>query len=452
MEKSLIQKYNISGPRYTSYPTVPAWSSKPNQESWKKEIKKTFDITNKSDGISLYIHLLFCESFCTYCGCNTRITKNHDVERPYIQLILDEWKLYINEFSEKPRITEIHLGGGTPTFFSPENLQFLIDGIMQFSEFTENPELSFEAHPNSTSLDHLTTLHQLGFRRLSLGIQDFDPVVQEVINRIQPFEIVDEVVKNARKVGYKSINFDLIYGLPLQTKESVSNTIDLVQKLHPDRIAFYSYAHVPKARPGQRKFDESDLPVGEEKRELYELGKEKLEAQGYKEIGLDHFALPNDDLYKAIEKKTLHRNFMGYTTQNSQLCIGLGPSSISDTWGAYSQNDKNYRLYSEKVSSGLFPIINGHHLTPKEEVTRKHILFLMCHLETDWIQESMQFDEIYQTRELLKGFAKDGLVELSEFGVKITEKGRPFVRNICMAFDPYILNPKKQNQEFSSTI
>ncbi len=314
MNHHLIKKYNVAGPRYTSYPTVPYWNDKPiTVKEWSKSVKKTFDETNVHDGISLYIHLPFCESLCTYCGCNTRITINHAVEKKYIAAVLKEWDMYLAMFVDKPRIKEIHLGGGTPTFFSPENLKVLIDGIMDKSVACKDAEFSFEAHPNNTTEEHLKMLYSLGFRRLSLGIQDFDPKVQTIVNRIQPFEIVDKVVKQARKIGYTSINFDLVYGLPLQTRKSVIDTINKVNVLRPDRIAFYSYAHVPWVKPGQRLFTEKDLPQDDEKRALYEIGKEKFSEMGYAEIGMDHFALNSDTLYKAANEGKLHRNFMGYT-------------------------------------------------------------------------------------------------------------------------------------------
>ena len=246
MKNELIKKYNVAGPRYTSYPTVPYWNTEvPKVEDWKGAVKKSFTATNATDGISIYIHLPFCESLCTYCGCNTRITKNHAVENKYISALLKEWKMYLEVFGETPRIREIHLGGGTPTFFSSENLEKLINGILSTGIVRDDAAFSFEAHPNNTTVEHLQTLFDLGFRRLSLGIQDFDIAVQTIVNRVQPYENVEQVVNAARSIVYTSINFDLIYGLPLQTMFSVIDTIHKVNVLRPDRIAFYSYAHIP---------------------------------------------------------------------------------------------------------------------------------------------------------------------------------------------------------------
>ena len=311
---NLISKYNVAAPRYTSYPTVPYWDAiPPTTDQWLKSVKFSFDSSNDKDGISIYIHLPFCERLCTYCACNTRITVNHAVELPYLKSILKEWSMYQAVFIDKPRIKEIHLGGGTPTFFSSGNLKLLIEGILSNSEVCDDAEFSFEAHPDNTESSHLQILYNLGFRRVSFGIQDFDPKVQDVINRFQSYEQVHNIVESARKIGYTSINFDLIYGLPMQTRATIIDTINKVKLLKPDRIAFYSYAHVPWLKPGQRKFTELDLPVDAEKRKLYEIGKEMFNEAGYVEIGMDHFALKTDSLYKASQSGKLHRNFMGYT-------------------------------------------------------------------------------------------------------------------------------------------
>lgn len=450
---SLIKKYNVAGPRYTSYPTVPYWNEiPPTIEEWKQVVKKCFDTTNSSDGISIYIHLPFCESLCTYCGCNTRITVNHAVENIYIDAVLKEWKLYLEIFDAVPSIKEIHLGGGTPTFFSPANLQKLIRGILSGASVCGHAEFSFEAHPNNTTREHLEILFELGFRRLSLGIQDFDPKVQEIVNRVQPFENVERVVTDARNIGYTSVNFDLIYGLPLQTMKSVADTIRKVNLLRPDRIAFYSYAHVPWLKPGQRKFTEKDLPLNEEKRMLYESGKEAFSENGYEEIGMDHFALKTDSLYKAAGSKTLHRNFMGYTHSYTRLMIGLGVSSISDTWDAYAQNVKTVERYYELLGKNQLPIFKGHLLSEEDLILRKHILNIMCKYETSWEKEEEQCAAVYDASERLHELEKDGLIELGENYLKVRPGARPFVRNICMSFDAKLWKKIPESQLFSSVI
>ncbi len=450
---SLIQKYNVAGPRYTSYPTVPYWNEiPPTINQWTASIKQSFIETNATDGISIYIHLPFCESLCTYCGCNTRITVNHAVETPYITALLKEWDLYLEVFGEKPKIKELHLGGGTPTFFSPIHLKQLIEGITSKAVVCDDAEFSFEAHPNNTSNAHLETLYQLGFRRLSLGIQDFDPKVQAIVNRIQPFESVERVVDAARKIGYTSINFDLIYGLPLQTRNSVVDTINKVNLLKPDRIAFYSYAHIPWVKPGQRKFTENDLPVDEEKRALYEIGKDLFSQNGYVEIGMDHFSLKSDSLFKAAENGKLHRNFMGYTHSYTQLMIGLGVSSISDTWYAYAQNVKKVEEYYALIDKGQIPIFKGHLLNEEDLIVRKHILNIMCKFQTSWDKPTEKLAWINEALNRLIEMEKDQLIELTHLHLKVKDSARPFIRNICMAFDAKLSRNAPLTSIFSSTV
>ena len=448
--QQLINKYHVAAPRYTSYPTVPYWdTAAPNINEWKKSVKFSFDQSNASNGISLYVHLPFCESLCTYCGCNTRITKNHQVEDPYIQAILKEWNLYREIFGEKPLIREIHLGGGTPTFFDAANLNVLINGLMDGSELHPDAEFSFEAHPNNTSEAHLITLYNLGFRRLSLGIQDFDPKVQKIINRLQSFEQVEKITELAREIGYTSINFDLIYGLPLQTVVGLEDTILQVEKLMPDRIAFYSYAHVPWIKPGQRSFTEDDLPTVTEKQKLYELGRQMFISMGFEEIGMDHFALTTDSLFKAEKSGKLHRNFMGYTHQYTQLMIGLGVSSISDTWFAFAQNVKKVEDYYDLINKGQFPILKGHHLTEEDLIIRRHILNLMCTGRTDWDTSLVINDALIAGLERAKLLEQDGLVEILENRLAVTHLGKRFLRNICMSLDARLWSEQPETQLFS---
>jgi oxygen-independent coproporphyrinogen-3 oxidase len=350
IDSQLVSKYNVAVPRYTSYPTVPFWKEGIDVNQWRSVFVQQFQL-HKNEGISLYIHLPFCESLCTYCGCNKKITTNHSVEEEYMQTILKEWRMYIALLNEPPLIRELHLGGGTPTFFSPQNLERLLNGIFANAQVHPEHEFSFEGHPNNTTCEHLQTLYSLGFRRVSFGVQDNDPEVQRIINRIQPVENVKKVTEAARSIGYKSVNFDLIYGLPLQNLQRLEKTILQSIEMKPDRIAFYSYAHVPWASRGQRLFDETDLPSTEEKMALYQLGKQLFADHGYEDIGMDHFALPTDDLFAARNNGTLHRNFMGYTTQNTSLLLGLGVSSISDVGVAFAQNDKTLHDYSEAINN-----------------------------------------------------------------------------------------------------
>ncbi len=451
--QSLIDKYNIPGPRYTSYPTVPYWDDAGfTPELWKESVLRTFNETNNEEGISIYIHLPFCEVLCTFCACHKRITKQHSVETPYIDTVLKEWDLYVELFGRRPKIKELHLGGGTPTFFSPANLKRMLEGIFTKAEIAENPEFSFEGHPNNTTREHLQTLYDLGFRRCSFGVQDYDPKVQKAINRIQPFENVKNVTEWAREIGYRGISHDLVFGLPFHTWEKMEYTIRKTLELKPDRLAFYSYAHVPWIKGvGQRGFDENDLPSGEEKRKLYENGKRLLEELGYREVGMDHFALEHDDLYQAMLSGDIHRNFMGYSSGKTQLMVGLGMSSISDSWYAFAQNEKSVEKYQEMVEQGIIPVVRGHILSDEDLVIRKHILNLMCRLETSWDLQT-SFPELEQALGALKEMEKDGLVEIGENTIKITEKGRAFTRNVAMTFDLRMMRNKPETRIFSMTI
>lgn len=450
VDHSLIEKYTVPAPRYTSYPTVPYWDQDiPDQEHWKETVKRSFELTNSSDGISVYIHLPFCESLCTYCGCNTRITKNHQVEDPYISAVLKEWAMYIAILDEKPIIREIHMGGGTPTFFSPENLSLLITGILKHATVHPLAEFSFEAHPANTTKEHLTTLHALGFKRLSLGIQDFDPKVQLIINRIQSYTSVFNTTAAAREAGYTSVNYDLIYGLPLQTIESLRKTIEQTIELRPDRIAFYSYAHVPWLKPGQRKYTEADLPTVEEKRALYELGCKMLTEAGYEEVGMDHFAFKSDSLFNALQHGRLHRNFMGYTHNFTQLMISLGVSSISDSWYAFAQNVKKVEDYYAALNTGKLPIVKGHFLTDEDLILRRHILNIMCNGTTDWSAPGRSTPSLLEGLKRLEELEADGLVSLQQSSLSVTPLGKHFLRNICMALDARLWRNKPESTMFS---
>jgi oxygen-independent coproporphyrinogen-3 oxidase len=430
----LIKKYNQPIPRYTSYPTVPFWNDKIESKGWEKAFTEQFDIQNHINGISIYIHLPFCESLCTYCGCNKKITTNHSVEEEYLTTIEKEWKLYRKLMKQTPIIREIHLGGGTPTFFSPANLHRLLNIILKTSITHPVHSFSIEGHPNNTTKAHLKTLYDIGFRRISYGVQDNDPEVQRIINRIQPLENVKQATENARQFGFGSINFDLIYGLPLQTVTSIEKTIAEVIRLKPDRIAFYSYAHVPWASKSQRLFDETHLQGAEEKMQLYLRGRELLLANGYTDIGMDHFALPHDELYTAWQNGTLHRNFMGYTTQNTGLLLGLGVSAISDLGIAYAQNVKALNDYYYSIRSGKLPIKKGYYLTQEDQAFRKYILDIACKGTTTFDPSHLPPLEKYSFP-ILDELAKDGLVEYTAHHVKLTASGHYFIRNVCSAFD-----------------
>ena len=450
--RPLIAKYNVPGPRYTSYPTVPYWNEDSyTPERWTRMVRRSFEESNDDDGISLYVHLPYCETPCTFCGCIKKFTRDHSLERPYVDAVLAEWRMYLELFGRRPRIKELHLGGGTPTFFSPANLERLVGGIAESGDVTDDHQFGFEANPASTTEEHLRALHRRGFRRISLGVQDFDPLVQETINRIQPYESVASVVEAARAGGYESVNFDLIYGLPRQRLASIVDTMQKVTALMPDRIAFYGYAHVPWIKGvAQRRFSEADIPRNEEKRALYEIGRELLLEAGYHEIGMDHFALERDSLYRSACARTVHRNFMGYTPVHTQLCVGLGMSAIGDAWYAFSQNEKDVRRYVERVTSGELPLLRGHVLDDEDLSLRGHILDIMCRFETRFPDRGAPAVEAGLGR--LREMADDGLVDLAPDAVRVTEAGRPFVRNVCMAFDAHLWSSQPATRLFSDTI
>lgn len=438
MAATIDSKYNVPTPRYTSYPTVPFWKEGFDTTQWQQVFARQYLKGNAKEGLSLYIHLPFCESLCIYCGCNKKISTRHDVEDPYIDAVLKEWELYQGLMQEPPVIRELHLGGGTPTFFSPANLYRLIQGILKGCMVHPAHAFSLEGHPNNTTAEHLEALYGLGFRRVSYGVQDTNPEVQQVIHRIQPFENVKRAVWEARKAGFTSVNFDLIYGLPRQNTDRLLQTIWQSLSLCPDRIAFYSYAHTPSVNCAQRLIDERDLPSPTEKLELHQVGKKLLRQQGYTDIGMDHFALPTDELYAAQKNHTLHRNFMGYTSRKTSLLLGLGVSSISDAGLAFAQNDKTLTGYYRGIESGSLAVRKGVFLTEEDQVFRRHILDISCQGRTTLDPRySFLFEKF--TMPILRGLEKDGLVSLPENAVEVTAAGRAFIRNICKAFDLHLL-------------
>lgn len=447
----LLRKYDVPTPRYTSYPTVPHWDfASLSLESWKQSVLNTF--TAENGEVCLYIHLPFCEELCTYCACNKRITKKHSVEGPYLETVLKEWRMYRALFPAKPVIREIHLGGGTPTFFSPEHLVQLIEGITLDCDIAEGHEFSVEVHPNFTSRAHLEALRSVGFNRISLGVQDFDPVVQFIINRIQSFEQTKQVIDDARALDFESVNIDLIYGLPRQTLQSIELTIGKVRQLMPDRIAFYSYAHVPWKSKGQRRYTDEDVPKAAEKMAMYELGHSMLVEMGFESIGMDHFALPADKLMQAYSEGKMHRNFMGYTTTNHKLVIGLGASSISDTWTAFAQNAKTVETYQQKIQAGEWPLVNGHLLSGQDLVIRKYILDLMCRGLTRLKPSDFEENRLIVVREALGALEAEGLLKTEADKISVLPQGKLFIRNICSALDQYLQGQPTQGALFSKAI
>ncbi len=446
----LLAKYDIPAPRYTSYPTVPYWSDNPTADQWTAVLQKVFQ-QNPQTAWSMYIHVPFCESLCTFCGCNTFITKNHANEASYTDVIHKEWQLYLEKIPQLAAapIRQLHLGGGTPTFFSADSLRRLLRPLMdQLTMDNGRFEGSIEVGPRLTSREQLVALRELGFQRLSMGVQDFNPEVQRLINRIQPYEMTCDLTIAAREVGFESVNYDLIFGLPAQTKESFTKTIDTTIALRPDRIALYSFAFVPWVKKAHRLFTKEDLPHGAEKRALYELSREKLIAAGYVELGLDHFALPDDSLYTAYTQNKMHRNFMGYTDQRTDVMLGLGVSSISEAPTCFHQNKKGLNEYKRTVMNGRLPTMRGHLLTDEDQQQREQILQFMTQQRVTLRDTAQAADARAYLSELLD----DGLVEIDGLEMRMTERGRPFLRNAAITLDMRLRRNKPDTQLFSQAV
>ena len=446
--KDLFAKYDVQIPRYTSYPTVPYWTGLPSTEQWFGDIKRT--LQNPAAAWSLYLHIPFCETLCTFCGCNNIITKNHSLEEQYISLVHKEWDLYkaaAPDFLERP-LRLIHLGGGSPTFFQPESLRKLLKPILDNVKKEPGFEASIEVDPRKTTAAQIQVLRELGFNRVSMGVQDFEPEVQKLVNRIQPYSITANLIEICREHGIPDVNFDLIYGLARQTPDSMRRTAKQTMELRPSRIALYSFALVPWIKPAQRLFKDEDLPSGPAKRELYEIAREEFLSAGYVEIGMDHFALPDDALALAAQNKKLHRNFMGYTDQFSDLALALGISGISQTPYSYHQNEKLLAKYEESLHKNKIPSAKGHLMTAVDQERHRQILTLITQLKvtfTDAQQEA-------EAEKFLEEMLKDRLVTLENHQLTITPKGKPFLRNVCAFFDEHMKANKPNLQIFSKSI
>ncbi len=445
----LFKKYDVPAPRYTSYPTVPYWSDSPSRERWLTSLSSA--MKKPDTRFALYLHLPFCETLCTFCGCNTVITRNHQVENPYVERILKEWELYLAAVPEirERELLQLHLGGGTPTFLGDESLKTLLSGILSRAHRSgARFDGSVEVDPRRTTLSQLEIFRSFGFKRVSLGVQDFEPEVQRLVNRIQPFEITQSITLESRKLGFTSVNFDLIYGLPKQTAESFERTARTTIGLKPDRIALYSFALVPWIKKIQRIFKDEDLPTGEAKRELYEIARRMLLEAGYVEIGMDHFALPTDELAISAREGTLHRNFMGYTELRTDVLLGLGLSSISETPDCFHQNEKVLPVYEREIDQGNIPTFRGHLLSVSDQAHREQILNLMTRFEVEFSSPE-QREEV---RAFLREILDDGCALIQDNRIVVTDRGRPFLRNICMAFDERLRAKQPEARVFSQSV
>lgn len=447
ISSQLINKYNKSIPRYTSYPTAPEWSSL-DTNIWSEYINK---LNNNTQEISLYFHLPFCESQCYFCACNTVISPNRELLHPYLQALINEIKFVSGKLNKNIKIQQIHFGGGTPTYLDTNELKILLDNIFEnFNIDSESPnnEFSIEIDPRVTNKAQLELLATYGFSRVSMGVQDFTPNVQQAINRIQSVEQVKSLCEISRELGYKSINFDLIYGLPLQTLDGFSKTLELVSELSPDRIALFNYAHLPSLMPFQKKYiKNSELPSSEEKINIFTHSINYLSNNHYKYIGLDHFAKETDELALAFDNKTLHRNFQGYALKGNLDMLALGISGISDFQGLYSQNTKNLNNYLEHYSQNNITepyIEKGYALSPDDIIRREIIKKILCEGSLDLNEYNIDFtQEIDDLQELIT----DNIVEITNN--KLLVKNYLFLRNIASVFDIYL---RKNKRQFSKSL
>jgi len=454
---NLLQKYNVPGPRYTSYPTVPAWTEGVGAEDFSSSLKKL----KANESLSLYFHLPFCEKLCHFCGCMKVITADHSRSRPYVELLLREIALVASMIptEQKGPVGQLHFGGGTPNFLQAEEMALLMRGIRKQFPLTSDAEIAIEMHPRTSTSEFCAALSELGFNRISLGVQDFDPKVQSLINRHQTFERTAEMVEELRGLGFDSFNFDLIYGLPGQSLDTWQKTLEQVLQLKPNRLAVYSYAHVPWVSPVQRSFKDSDLPSPELKLRLFELAYRFFLKNNYRSIGMDHFALADDELSRALDQGSVHRNFMGYSTKADAHQIGMGVSAISYVGGNYFQNRKELTDYEKKISSPSLATFRGFLLKNDDAIRRDLITQIMCLGQVDfskfgkkWNLECAQY--FSQDLPRLEPLIQDGLIEWEGQRLHIRGKGFLFLRNIAMCFDAYLsdIQAQAKHPTFSKTV
>ncbi len=437
----MIQRYNRPGPRYTSYPTVPVWKEGEFADDYAASLHKE---GQNEQPLSLYVHIPFCQQLCTFCGCNKYITNNQNIVEKYLTALEQEIAGVAERLGQRKILAQIHFGGGTPTFLNPEQLSRVVEMIVSRFDALEDCEWAFEANPRVTTTKQLEVLYELGFRRVSFGVQDLDPAIQRAINRNQTAEQSWETLETARSLGYKSINLDLVYGLPLQTQHGFRKTLEEVNKMRPDRLAVYSFAYLPGMfKTHERAIKEKDLPTPEEKINIYLEAINFFAEAGYVMIGMDHYALPEDELAQALKNRTLHRNFMGYTTLHNMAQIGVGVSAISDFGDSYWQNPKELDQYMEEtVNNKLIPR-RGLLLEKEDQLRRKVIETLMCHGEItiqdfEFLYELDFRQHFAEAWTQLEKFEEEGLVKLSPTKIELTPLGMLFTRNLAMPFDRHL--------------
>ncbi|MEE8577019.1 MAG: oxygen-independent coproporphyrinogen III oxidase [candidate division Zixibacteria bacterium] len=452
----LLRKYDRPGPRYTSYPTVPVWSDKVGDKEYRSALKAAS--AKESDSIAVYSHIPFCRKRCFYCGCNTCIVKDVQATKPYVDALINEIRQTAALLRPRKGMSQLHFGGGTPTFLDIEGLGQILDTLESEFDAIDGCEKSIEIDPRVTSLEQVDFLVERGFNRVSLGVQDFDLEVQQASGRIQSEDLVARMLEHCRKLNFRGINFDLIYGLPLQSPQKFSHTLDQTIALRPDRLAIYSFAYLPNLKSNQARIKAEDLPPAEIKYHLFAIAVEKLTAAGYLQIGMDHFALPEDELSVAQGDGRLQRNFMGYTVQSSADMIGLGMSSIGYVDNCFFQNLAQIADYQNRMNENQFSVYRGLQLS-EEDLIRQHVITsLMCNFHLDYSTLQTRFELDYKKHfeaehSRLTDFFEDGFLTESESSLSVTELGRTFVRNIAMTYDAYLTDGKSSGKAtFSRTI
>ncbi len=455
IDLELIQKYDRPGPRYTSYPTAPQFSSDFTHEDFLNEIIRTNRGENLPD-LSLYFHLPFCDSLCYFCGCNMIVTHNRDRIRRYLNYLKKEIDRIQGLIAEGRKVVQLHWGGGTPTHLAPEEITDLIDYIRRCFDILPAAEISCEIDPRELSREHLEALNSGGFNRISMGVQDFQAKVQKAVNRIQPEPLTRRVIGWVRELGFESVNIDLIYGLPFQTAENFEKTIDTIIDMSPDRIALFNFAYVPWMKKHQKRIRAEDLPEPEEKLQILKMAVEKLTGAGYIFIGMDHFAKPDDELATALAEKKLYRNFQGYSTRAGTDLYAMGITSISQFGRIYAQNVKTEKEYFSALDKGVLATAKGYRLTPDDILRREVISRLMCDFELDFkvMEERFRIDFRSYFRwglDNLNEMLADQLITIQNDRLQVTEMGRMLIRNIAMNFDGYL--ERKQDQgRYSRTV
>ncbi len=453
VSKELLARLDRPGPRYTSYPTVPVWSTDFGGDQYGLALREL--ATSPDSGLSLYLHLPFCVKRCHYCGCNATTASGTDAVDRYLDRVDRELDL-ICAVTGHRRVVQMHWGGGTPNFLDSAQLDRAISMIRKRFSFSADAEISLEADPRIGTPEQAAVLRELGFNRISLGVQDFQRDVQVAIGRVQPTRLTTGYYSACREAGFSSVNIDLVYGLPRQTEAGFADTLSQVIDIAPDRIACFGYAHVPWARPNQAVIDDADLPAPEQRFAFFQQAVDTLSGAGYRWIGLDHFARPEDELTRALDRRALHRNFMGYTTRPASELIAVGMSGISEVAGRFAQNDADLQGYTSSIDAGRLPIVRGLVLSREDRLRRQVILDLMCNLELRFDSTEIAFEEplnllLPTTLSRLEPLAADGLVIIEEDRLRVTELGHFFLRNIAMVFDGY-LDPEDSQPLFSRTV